>query len=71
MNNSKKEKKEPIQRGVIKCSCGFIVTGNSKAHAETQLKQHKKSKMHKKFTEMLGQIYSGNFDYREEKEIII
>lgn len=69
MTNTKKEVRDAIPKGAIKCSCGFIVTGTSQAHAETQLKMHKKSKRHKKFVEMLGQIYSGNIIYREEKEI--
>ncbi|KKN12895.1 hypothetical protein LCGC14_1011910 [marine sediment metagenome] len=32
----------------VVCECGFTVTGNSQLHAEANLKNHKKSKLHKK-----------------------
>ncbi|MFA5724383.1 MAG: hypothetical protein WC979_09075 [Candidatus Pacearchaeota archaeon] len=37
-----------ISDNVVKCECGIIVTGNSKKHTESNLKVHKKSKLHKK-----------------------
>ena len=36
---------------LIGCECGFRVKGHSKAHAEGNLKAHKKSKLHKKLME--------------------
>lgn len=37
-----------INEKTIRCECGQIITGISKAHAESNLKNHKKSKIHKK-----------------------
>ena len=39
--------KSLLKPGIV-CDCGFRVTGNSMAHAEANLKNHKKSKLHKK-----------------------
>jgi len=33
------------------CECGFRVRGNSQAHAKANLKNHKKSKLHKNLME--------------------
>ena len=35
----------------VDCECGLRVKGNSKAHAEANLEQHEKSKLHKKLME--------------------
>ena len=35
----------------IKCECGLVIKGISKKHAESNLKIHKKSKLHKKLME--------------------
>jgi hypothetical protein len=42
-----------IDDKIIQCECGIIVTGVSKAHAESNLINHKKSKKHKKNMELL------------------
>ena len=36
----------------IICDCGLKITGNSQAHAEANLKNHKESKLHKKLMEV-------------------
>ena len=68
MIKAKKEVKSLRQKTAIKCSCGYIVTGNSKIHAETALEQHKKSKRHRQYKEMLKNIYSGDVVYSEENK---
>ncbi len=40
------------KKDYIDCECGFRVTGNSKLHAESNLKIHKKSKLHKKLIDV-------------------
>ena len=35
----------------VDCECGLRVKGNSKVHAEANLHNHKKSKLHKKLME--------------------
>jgi hypothetical protein len=42
-----------IDEKTIQCECGKIVTGVSKAHTEANLKNHKKSKEHKKNMKVL------------------
>jgi len=42
-----------INDKTIQCECGKIVTGISKSHVESNLKNHKKSKEHKKNMEIL------------------
>lgn len=37
----------------IRCKCGSIVTGNSKLHAEANLKNHEDSKKHKRNMKVL------------------
>jgi hypothetical protein len=36
----------------VECECGAIVKGNSKLHAEANLKEHKTSKKHKELMEI-------------------
>lgn len=36
-----------MKKDEIICECGIKITGNSKAHAEANLKNHKQSKLHK------------------------
>jgi len=36
-----------MKKDEIICECGVKITGNSKAHAEANLRNHKQSKLHK------------------------
>lgn len=38
-------------RPFVDCECGLRVRGTSQAHAEANLKNHEKSKLHKKLME--------------------
>ena len=48
------------QKTAIKCECGFMITGNSEAHAKTGLKQHRKSALHKRLIELNNNISNGS-----------
>ena len=36
----------------VECECGAIIKGNSKTHAEANLKEHETSKRHKELMEI-------------------
>lgn len=44
-------KDKRINKNTIKCECGMIVKGTSEKHTKSNLKNHKKSKLHKKLME--------------------
>ena len=46
-------KEKIINEKTIQCECGKVITGVSKAHVEVNLKNHKKSKKHKKNMKIL------------------
>lgn len=46
-------KQKRINEKTIQCECGAIVRGVSEAHVEANLKNHKKSKKHKKDMRLL------------------
>jgi len=48
-----------MKKSFIICECGLKIKGNSILHAETNLINHRKSKLHKKLMEMYGKRKAG------------
>ena len=58
----RKKKNYNLGKIAVRCECGAIVRGNSQKNAEANLKNHKKSKQHKKFISLNKDISLGLID---------
>ncbi len=62
------------QKVSINCECDFILSGNSPAHAKALLKEHRKSKQHKRRLKLKQDISNGEIkdisgaDFKKVKE---